>query len=96
MPSAIWNGAVIAEASDDAVEIGENNVYFPLAAVRAEYLRPSSHQSDCPWKGRASYYSLQVDGKVNENAAWFYPAPFDAASQIKDRVALWRGVEVRR
>lgn len=96
MPTALWNGAVIAQAADDEVEIVENNVYFPLAAVKADYLRPSSHQTKCPWKGTASYYSLEVDGKTNENAAWFYPEPFDAARQIKDHVAFWRGVEVQR
>jgi uncharacterized protein (DUF427 family) len=92
----MWNGTVIAEAGDDEVEIVENNVYFPPASVKAGYLRASDHQSSCPWKGRASYYNLDVDGKVNENAAWFYPAPLDAAKQIKDHVAFWRGVEVKR
>jgi uncharacterized protein (DUF427 family) len=96
MPTAIWNGAVIAAAQDDEVQIVENNVYFPPASVNQEYLRPSSHASKCPWKGQASYYSLEVDGQRNENAAWTYPAPFDAAKQIKDHVAFWRGVEVRR
>ncbi|MGV7209578.1 DUF427 domain-containing protein [Oxalobacteraceae bacterium A2-2] len=96
MPTAIWNGAVIAAAQDDEVQIVENNVYFPPASVRQEYLRPSSHTSKCPWKGQASYYSLEVDGQRNDNAAWYYPAPYDAASQIKDHVAFWRGVEVRR
>lgn len=96
MPTAIWNGVVIAEAGDDEVEIVENNVYFPPTSVKAEYLRASSHQSRCPWKGMASYHSLEVAGEVNENAAWYYPAPSDAAKQIKDHVAFWRGVEVRR
>ncbi|MET3132706.1 uncharacterized protein (DUF427 family) [Oxalobacteraceae bacterium GrIS 1.11] len=96
MPIAIWNGAVIAEAADDAVRIVENNVYFPLSAVNQAYLRPSEHSSECPWKGRASYYHLNVEGKVNENAAWFYPQPFDAAKEIAGHVAFWRGVEVKR
>lgn len=96
MPSAIWNGVVIAEAADDEVEIVENNVYFPPGKVRREYLQASDHHSECHWKGTASYYSLNVDGQLNENAAWYYPAPLAAASRIKDHVAFWRGVEVRR
>lgn len=96
MPTATWNGVVIADARDDEVEIVENNVYFPMSSVRTQYLQPSSHTSKCPWKGLASYYSLNVNGELNENAAWYYPAPFDAARQIKDRVAFWRGVEVQR
>ena len=96
MPTATWNGVVIAEAGADEVEIVENNVYFPPASVKREYLKPSSHTTRCPWKGLASYYSVEVNVKVNENAAWYYPAPSDAARQIKDHVAFWRGVEVQR
>ena len=96
MPSASWNGVVIAEATDDEVEIVENNVYFSPASVKREYLQDSSHTSRCPWKGLASYYSLNVNGKINENAAWYYPEPSDKAAQIKDHIAFWRGVEVQR
>jgi len=96
MPTAIWNGAVLAEAADAEVRVVENNVYFPLSALNPAYLRQSEHSSVCPWKGTASYYHLAVDGKVNENAAWFYPAPFDAAREIAGHVAFWRGVEVKR
>ena len=96
MPTATWNGAVIAQASDDEVEIVENNVYFPPSAVKSEYLRPSDHTSRCPWKGLASYYTVSVDGKHNENAAWYYPQPSDKAAQIKDHIAFWRGVDVQR
>lgn len=96
MPTASWNGVVIAQAGENEVEIVENNVYFPPHSVKREYLKPSSHTSRCPWKGLASYYSLDVNGKANENAAWYYPAPSDAARQIKDYVAFWKGVEVQR
>jgi uncharacterized protein (DUF427 family) len=89
---AIWNGAVIAE-SDDTVVV-ERNHYFPRDSVRNEFLVESDHSSICPWKGTASYFSLQVDGDTNLNAAWYYADPKDAASDIKDRVAFWRGVEV--
>ena len=92
MAKATWNGAVIAE-SDDTV-IVEGNHYFPRSAVRADYLRESDTHSVCPWKGTASYQSLEVDGKVNEDALWYYPEPSDEAKHITDRVAFWKGVEV--
>lgn len=96
MPTARWNGAVIAQATDAQVQVVENNVYFPLSAVTQACLRPSSHTSVCPWKGTASYYDLVVDGAVNANAAWVYPQPKDAAKEIAGHVAFWRGVSVER
>jgi len=90
---AVWNGTVIAE-SDDTVVV-ENNHYFPLDSVREGVLVESDLTSVCPWKGTASYYSVKVDGAVNEDAAWYYPEPKPAAAEITDRVAFWRGVEVR-
>ncbi len=92
MPKAIWNGEVIAE-SDDTVVV-ENNHYFPRDAVKADLLRESSTTTVCPWKGTASYYSIEVDGQVNRDAAWYYPTPKDAAKEITDRIAFWRGVQV--
>lgn len=94
MPTATWNGTVIAEAPASAVEIVEGNVYFPLGAVHAAYLQPSNLHTTCPWKGTASYYSVAVNGEVNRDAAWFYPEPKDAAKQITGRIAFWRGVQV--
>lgn len=92
MATATWNGVTIAQ-SDDTVVV-ENNHYFPPESVNAAVLRPSATTSVCPWKGTASYYSIEVDGALNEDAAWFYPTPKDAAAEIKDRVAFWKGVEV--
>ena len=89
---AIWNGAVIAE-SDDTVVV-EGNHYFPETAVNRAFLQPSDHTSVCGWKGTANYYSLEVAGKSNENAAWYYADPKDAAREIKGRIAFWRGVEI--
>ena len=89
---AVWNGEVIAE-SDETVVV-EGNHYFPLDSVRAEVLRPSSHTTVCPWKGTASYYSIAAGGHENQDAAWFYPTPKDAAAEIRGRVAFWRGVKV--
>ena len=92
MPKAIWNGTVIAE-SDDTVVI-ERNHYFPRCAVRADLLRPSTTTSLCPWKGIAHYHSLEVDGRTNADAVWYYPEPREAAKEIRDRLAFWKGVEV--
>jgi len=89
---AVWNGAVIAE-SDDTVVV-EGNHYFPLDSVDESVLRPSETHTHCPWKGDASYYSLEVEGQLNADAAWFYPTPSEAAVEIRDRVAFWKGVTV--
>ncbi|WP_380164379.1 DUF427 domain-containing protein [Jannaschia sp. R86511] len=89
---AEWNGTVIAR-SDDTVVV-EGNHYFPLDSVGAEHLVPDDATSVCPWKGTASYYDVVVAGQVNAGAAWYYPQPKDAAAEIKDRVAFWKGVTV--
>jgi uncharacterized protein (DUF427 family) len=91
---AKWNGAVIAES--DTFEIVEGNVYFPVAAVKRELLRPSEKHTVCGWKGTASYYDVVVDGKRNADAAWFYDDPKPAAENIRGHVAFWRGVTVER
>ncbi|WP_158883009.1 DUF427 domain-containing protein [Rhodanobacter sp. L36] len=90
---AIWHDAVLAE-SDDTV-IVEGNHYFPVASLRREHFRSSDHHTVCPWKGKASYFDVVVGGDVNANAAWYYPQPKEAAMQIRDRVAFWRGVEIK-
>lgn len=89
---AIWNGHTVAE-SDDIVTV-EGNAYFPEAALKHEFVRPSEHTSTCPWKGTARYYSLAIDGKTNENAVWDHPEPKPAADSIRGRVAFWKGVQV--
>ena len=89
---AIWKGTVIAE-SDDTVLV-EGNHYFPAAAVDKRYLLPSNTKTHCHWKGEAHYHTVFVDGDANPDAAWFYPAPSEAAAQIKDRIAFWKGVQV--
>jgi len=96
MPRATWNGAVLAEAPADRVEIVEGNVYFPPDAVRREHVRASGTHTVCGWKGTASYYDVVVEGEVNRDAAWYYPEPKEAARQIAGYVAFWRGVQVER
>ncbi|MEM9065586.1 MAG: DUF427 domain-containing protein [Planctomycetota bacterium] len=92
MAKAIFNGTVIAE-SDDTVVV-ESNHYFPLESLNRDYFKDSTVTTACPWKGQASYYDVVVDGKTADYAAWYYPDPKDAAKEIKDRVAFWRGVTV--
>ena len=94
MPRAIWNNAVIAE-SDDTVKV-EGNHYFPLTSLNHEYVVESDAHTVCPWKGVASYYSLEVDGERNVDAAWYYPHPTPLARKVGDRVAFWRGVKIVR
>ncbi len=92
MPKAIWNGATLAE-SEQCIVV-EGNQYFPPDAINRQYFKASSNHTTCPWKGEASYYTVEVGGKANKDAAWYYPTPKDAAKQIKDYVAFWRGVTV--
>lgn len=89
---AKWNGAEIAR-SDDTVVV-EGNHYFPRGSVNADLLSQSDTTSFCPWKGTANYHSITVDGETNQDAAWYYAEPKDAAAEIKDRIAFWKGVEV--
>ncbi|GAC1388374.1 MAG: DUF427 domain-containing protein [Ktedonobacteraceae bacterium] len=93
MAKAIWNGVVLAES--DNTEVVEGNQYFPPNSIKREYFKETSTHTTCPWKGLASYYTVEVNGKENKDAAWYYPAPKDAAKQIKDHVAFWKGVEVQ-
>lgn len=89
---AIWNDELIAESNNTIVV--EGNHYFPADAVNREYLIASDTTSVCPWKGIASYYSVGVNGKINADAAWYYADPKPAATEIKGRIAFWRGVRV--
>ncbi len=92
MPTAKWNGQIIAES--DQFETVEGNVYFPPSALKPEFFQENSYTTICPWKGTASYFDVVVDDKINQNAAWYYPSPKEAASNIKGYVAFWKGVEV--
>lgn len=89
---ATWNGATLAE-SDDTVVV-EGNHYFPADSIKRDHFTPSTTHTTCAWKGEASYYDISVDGKVNKDAAWYYPDPKQAAANIKDRVAFWKGVAI--
>ncbi|UER55645.1 DUF427 domain-containing protein [Kineosporiaceae bacterium SCSIO 59966] len=92
MMRAVWNGHVVAE-SDDTVVV-EGNHYFPRSSLREDLLRPSATTTRCPWKGEASYYSLEADGRRSEDAVWYYPEPSPQAEMVRDRVAFWKDVRV--
>ena len=92
MPTARWNGAIIAQ-SDDTV-IVEGNHYFPPESVNEELLEASDNHTHCQWKGDASYKSIVVNGRRNPDAAWYYPDPEPAAAEIKGRLAFWKGVTI--
>jgi uncharacterized protein (DUF427 family) len=89
---ATWNGTVIAESTDTVLV--EGNHYFPESALKREFVTFSNHKSSCPWKGQASYYSLNVNGSVNTDAVWYYADPKPEAASIRGRVAFWKGVKV--
>ncbi len=89
---AIWNNQIIAESQDTIII--ENNHYFPPESVHQEFLKHSELHTVCPWKGQASYYDLVVDGKINKNAAWYYPNPKHPAKPIKNYIAFWKGVQI--
>lgn len=89
---ATWNGAILAESKQTVVV--EGNHYFPSSSMNRQYFRPSETHTTCHWKGVASYYDVVVEGKVNSDAAWYYSDPSEAAKQIKDHVAFWKGVQV--
>jgi len=94
MAKAIWREKVLAES--DRFELIEGNVYFPPEALDRSYVKPSATTTLCPWKGKAHYYTVVVNGQENADAAWYYPAPKPAAAAIKDHVAFWHGVKVER
>ncbi len=89
---AIWKNTVIAQ-SDDTVLV-EGNHYFPMASLNRDVIVHSNHRSTCAWKGEASYYSLLVDGELNQDAVWFYATPKPDAEMVRDRIAFWKGVQV--
>ncbi len=94
MPRAMWNDQVLAET--ESFETVEGNVYFPRASINEDNFEDSGHTSVCPWKGTARYFHVVAGGACNENAAWYYPDPKEAAANIKDHIAFWKGVKVEK
>ncbi len=93
MAQAIWNGKVIAE-SEDIVQVVDA-FYFPKESLNMDYLKPSTTKTVCFWKGEASYYDIIVEGRLNKDAAWYYPDPSPMAENVRNKVAFWKGVEIK-
>lgn len=93
MAKATWNNATLAES--DTYEVVEGNIYFPPHTINKGYFKESDTHTSCPWKGVASYYTIDVNGEENKDAAWYYPETKEAADHIKGYVAFWKGVEVQ-
>lgn len=89
---AIWNNEVIAESNNTIVV--EGNHYFPPESIRQEYFKPSDSHTTCHWKGVASYYTVEVNGSENPDAAWYYPETSELAKGIKNHVGFWKGVQI--
>ncbi len=94
MAKAIWNNTVLAES--DRCEVVEGNYYFPPDAIHKQYFKDSQTHTTCGWKGVASYYTIDVNGQTNADAAWYYPEPKEKAKNIQNYVAFWRGVQVEK
>lgn len=92
MAKAIWKDQVLAESKNTVMV--EGNHYFPRSSVRMDLFKSSDTHTECPWKGTASYYTVEVNGARNPDAAWYYADPLPAAIQIKDHIAFWKGVRV--
>lgn len=90
---AIWNGTILAESNN--TKVVEGNHYFPPDSINDKFFQLSETHTTCPWKGRASYFHVKVGDQKNEDAAWYYPHPKEAAKEIKDHVAFWKGIEVQ-
>lgn len=89
---AVWKGKVLAYSEQTKVVEGRH--YFPPENVVEEFLKPSNHTSQCPWKGTASYYNVHVGDEKNKNAAWSYHEPRPAAAEIAGHVTFWKGIEI--
>lgn len=90
---AIWNNKILAESKKTVII--ENNHYFPREAINEEFFKKSDAKTTCPWKGVASYYTIEVDEKQNKDAAWYYADPKPEADSIKNHIAFWKGVEIK-
>ena len=87
-----YHGVVLAD-SDNVLLLRESGhapvMYFPPGDVDQTKLTGSSHHTFCPFKGEASYYSLQHGERVVENIAWYYPEPIEGMERIRDHVAFY-------
>jgi acyl-CoA thioesterase II len=89
---ASFDGVVVAESSGCLVvaETGHvDRLYFPAGDVVWEHLTASDRRTICPFKGRASYWSVTVGDESLDDVAWSYPDPFDEVGAIAGCVAFF-------
>lgn len=90
----IFNGVTLAD-THSALRILETShppvYYIPPEDARMEYLSPTQRHSVCEYKGQASYYTIDVNGKVAENAAWYYPHPSRDYERLANAIAFYPG-----
>ncbi|MDA0305957.1 MAG: DUF427 domain-containing protein [Proteobacteria bacterium] len=88
----VFGGHIIADSKHVLVllEPGHGDVlYFPRADVRMEFLKSTDHSTHCPYKGDASYWTIDAGGEIAENAVWGYEAAFDDVSEIKGYISFY-------
>lgn len=95
-----YGGRQIAD-TDRALVLEEADyppvLYIPFEDVDADVLEPSSHETYCPFKGDASYYTLRDGDRVAEAAVWTYPEARPAVSEIRGHLAFYpKHVEIER
>jgi uncharacterized protein (DUF427 family) len=87
-----FNGVVVADSSR-ALTLQEASYppvqYIPRTDADMTYFAPSDHHTRCPYKGEASYFTLEVDGKRSVNAVWSYEEPFPAVADIEEHLAFY-------
>ena len=90
-------GAVLGE-SKRALELVEGDhppvIYFPREDIAMAFLDATDHASHCPWKGKASYFSIVTKSTTLENAVWSYEDPKPEVARIKDHLAFYVSDEV--
>ena len=87
-----FNGELIADSAKTLIVRETKHdpvVYFPREDVRLDAMQRTDHETFCPFKGEASYWSLRVGDRVEENAVWTYEDPFDEVAGLKDYVSFY-------
>jgi uncharacterized protein (DUF427 family) len=95
--TVVFGGVTIADsnAALRVEETGHGPVhYLPEKDVRLDLMRPREHHTRCPYKGEASYWTIEVpDGggspRRSENAVWAYSAPYDEVSGLAGYYAFY-------
>ena len=87
-----WAGVALADSARALLlrETGHAPAYyFPRGDVRMDLLVATDHATACPHKGQASYWSIDMDGRTEENAVWSYQEPIAAVPLIENHMAFY-------